>query len=426
MMKQVAPMISSRKLRIAVECRIDDPYSGVGSAVLSLAHALSKSSVEDQEYTFIVHATLRNWLEPHIFGPCHLAAIPKLAPSQLKRTMRIMRGLTPVRNLWHRLRIKLSDIPASDGFIESNGFDLVHFMSPTAYSTVCPAVFQPWDLQHLHYPEFFSKGDFELREKWYRAFCKQAKFVCVQAEWTKEDFITHYDIPAEKMVVIPWGSVFDAYKDPSDEEIRDVVERYALPAQFFFYPAVTWAHKNHEVVLRALHILKRECGIAPHVFFTGSSTDHRSKLDSLAKNLGIAEQIHFLGFVTSTQLQVIFKMATAMLFPSKFEGFGLPILEAFHARLPVISSNASTLPEVARDGALYFSPDSPEDLSGLMKSILDSPELRQDLTDKGTQVLAQYSMDQTAINFQNLYRKTASLALRDSQLTGQRQQSVRV
>ncbi|WP_130419290.1 glycosyltransferase family 4 protein [Edaphobacter modestus] len=413
MIKQHAQMISNRKLRIAVECRIDDPNSGVGSSMLWLAHALSGSSIEDQEYTFIVHEATRNWLEPHIFGPCHLAAIPKPQPSQLKR---ILRGVAPVRNLWRRLRVQFADVPASDGFIESNGFDLVHFVSPTAYSTTCPAIFQPCDLQHLHYPEFFSKNDFVLREKWYRAFCEQAKFVCVQAEWTKRDIITHYNIPDEKVVVAPWGSVFDAYKDPSDEEIRDAVERYALPSQFFFYPAKTWAHKNHEVVLRALHILKREHGIAPHVFFTGSSTDRRSKLDGLAQNLGISEQIHFLGFVASTQLQAIFKTATAMLFPSKFEGFGLPILEAFQARLPVISSNATTLPEVGRDGALYFSPDSAEDLSRLMKAVLDSPELRQDLVDKGTLVLSRYSMDKTAASFQSLYRKTASLALPDHRI----------
>ena len=412
-MKQPAKMISNRKLHIAVDCRIDDPHSGVGSTMLWLAHALSASSVEDQEYTFIVHEARRKWLEPHIFGPCRLAAIPTPTPSGLRR---ILSSLIPIRNWWHWLRVRFASLPVSDGFIESNGFDLVHFVSPTAYSTTCPTIFQPCDLQHLHYPEFFSKNDFVWRERWYRAFCDQARFVCVQAEWTKKDIITHYSIPDEKVVVVPWGSVFDAYKDPSDEEIRDTVERYALPSQFFFYPAVTWAHKNHEVVFRALQILKRDHGIVPHVFFTGSSTDHRSKLDDLAQNLGISEQIHFLGFVTSTQLQSIFKTATAMLFPSKFEGFGLPILEAFHARLPVISSNATTLPEIAQDGALYFSPDSAEDLSDLMKAVLESPELRQDLIDKGTLVLSQYSMEQAAASFQALYRRTASLSLRDDRL----------
>lgn len=415
-------MISNRKLRIAVECRIDDPYSGVGSAVLAFAHALSKSSIEDQEYTFIVHESTRGWLEPYIFGPCRLVAIPKPPASRLKRALR---NVPPLRKLWHRLKIKYADVPVSDGFIESNGFDLVHFVSPTAYITECPSIFQPWDLQHLHYPEFFSKGDFILREKCYRAFCKQAKLVCVQAEWTKKDLISQYSIPDEKIAVVPWGSVFDTYKSPSAEEIRDTVERYALPSQFFFYPAVTWAHKNHEVIFRALDILKREHKITAQVFFTGSSTDYRFKLDSMAQGLGISEQIYFLGFVTSVQLQAIFKTATAMLFPSKFEGFGLPILEAFHARLPVISSNATTLPEVGQDGALYFDPDSPEDLSGLMKAILYSPELRQDLIDRATLVLSQYSMDRTASGFQSLYRRTAVFSLQDRQLPQYQQQSVR-
>ena len=100
-----------------------------------------------------------------------------------------------------------------------------------------------------------------------------------------------------------------------------------------------------------------------------------------------------------------------MIFPSKFEGFGLPILEAFHAGLPVLSSNATVLPEVAQDGALYFDPDSPEELSTLMKVILDSPELRKELISKGALVLSQYSFRDTAAKFQALYERTAGLSL---------------
>jgi glycosyltransferase involved in cell wall biosynthesis len=422
MVNQAAQMIPNRKLRIALECRIDDPFSGVGSAVLSLANALSKSAVQSQEYTFIVHEATKKWLEPHIFGPCRLVAISKPQPSQLKR---VLRRLPPLQKLWHRLKSNFINIPASDGFVESNRFDLVHFVSPTAYSTSCPAIYQPWDLQHLHYPEFFSKVDFASRERWYREFCKQAEIICVQAEWTKDDFISHYDIPAEKIEVIPWGSVFEAYKAPSEQEIQDTIKRYSLPSKFFFYPAVTWIHKNHEIILRALKILKHEHGIAPHVYFTGSSNDHRSTLNNLAIGLGVSEQLHFLGFVTATQLQSIYRVATAMLFPSKFEGFGLPILEAFHARLPVLSSNATTLPEVARNGALYFNPDSPAELSDLMKWILNSEELRQDLVNKGALVLSQCSMERTAADFQSLYDRVASLTLRDNQLAQDQQKSVR-
>ena len=101
-----------------------------------------------------------------------------------------------------------------------------------------------------------------------------------------------------------------------------------------------------------------------------------------------------------------------MIFASKFEGFGLPILEAFDASLPVLSSSASTLPEVAGDGALYFGPDSPAELALLMKLILDLPQMREDLTRKGALVLSQHSIDKTAAGFRELYKKTAELSRR--------------
>jgi glycosyltransferase involved in cell wall biosynthesis len=165
--------------------------------------------------------------------------------------------------------------------------------------------------------------------------------------------------------------------------------------------------------LRALHILKSEQGIVPHVYFTGSSAQHRPVLDKLAQELGVFDQVHFLGFLTPEELQAVFSAATAMVFPSKFEGFGLPILEAFHARLPVLSSNATTLPEVAGDAALYFDPDSPAELASLMRLILDTPEVREELIRKGTLVLSQHSIDDTAADFQVLYERTVALSSQD-------------
>jgi glycosyltransferase involved in cell wall biosynthesis len=211
--------------------------------------------------------------------------------------------------------------------------------------------------------------------------------------------------------------VFAAYKAPSAESIRSTIDRYNLPDQFFFYPAATWPHKNHEAILRALHILKGEGGCAPHVYFTGSTREHRATLDQLAIEFGIVEQVHFLGFLTPEELQAVFSAATAMVFASKFEGFGLPILEAFHARLPVICSNATTLPEVAGDAALYFDPDSPAELASLMNMILNTPGMRDELIRKGTQVLSLHSIDVTAANFQALYERTAVMSPHDHRLS---------
>jgi glycosyltransferase involved in cell wall biosynthesis len=403
-------MQMDRTLRIAVDCRIGNSQQGVGTAVLALAKALSDSKVEDQEYTFIVRESMLEWLAPYIYGPCKLVGIPASRFSAVKAALR---WIAPLRFLWHKVRGRIIHIPVSDGYVEAQQFDVVHFPTQTAYLTDLPSIYQPWDLQHLHYPHFFSKAEFDLRERYYRAFCDRALYVCVQAEWTKQDVINQYGLQADKVVVIPWGSVFDAYKAPSAEATRATMEKYGLPSHFIFYPAVTWPHKNHQVILRALHILKSEQGIVPHVYFTGSSAQHRPVLDKLAQELGVFDQVHFLGFLTPEELQAVFSAATAMVFPSKFEGFGLPILEAFHARLPVLSSNATTLPEVAGDAALYFDPDSPAELASLMRLILDTPEVREELIRKGTLVLSQHSIDDTAADFQVLYERTVALSSQD-------------
>ena len=406
-------MHMDRKLRIAIDCRIDDSHLGIGNATLALAKAFSDSRVPDQEYTFIVREDMRDWLAPYVYGPCRLAGIQASRLSSLKP---MLRRIAPLRLLWQKTRNRVAHVPVSDGYIESNQFDLVHFPTPMGYLTDLPSIYQPWDLQHLHYPQFFTEVEFDLRERHYRAFCDRAAFVCVQAQWTKQDVINHYGIAEEKMVIIPWGSVFQAYSAPSVAIKRATVEKYGLPGRFFFYPAVTWPHKNHEVILRAIHLLKSEYGSTPHVYFTGASTEYRSTLEKLAQDLSVSDQIHFLGFLMSEELQVVFGAATAMVFPSKFEGFGLPILEAFQARLPVLSSNATTLPEVASDAALYFDPDSPAELASLMNRVLEVPEMRQELIDMGTHALSRYSMKDTAASFHALYKKTAALSSRDHQL----------
>jgi glycosyltransferase involved in cell wall biosynthesis len=403
-----------RKLRIAVDCRITNSQQGVGTAVITLAKALSDSKIVDQEYTFIVRGDMQGWLAPYVYGPCRLVGIPNSSFSKMKTALR---WIAPLRFLWNKLRGGMTRVPVSDGYVESQQFDIVHFPTPAAYLTALPSIFQPQDLQHLHYPQFFSKAVFASREKCYRAFSDRASYVCVQAEWTRLDVIKHYGLPADKVVVVPWGPVFDAYTAPSPKGALATTKKYGLPGHFFFYPAVTWPHKNHQVILRALHVLKIEHGITPHVYFTGSSTEHRITLDKLAQELGVFEQAHFLGFLAPEELQAIFSAATAMVFASKFEGFGLPILEAFHARLPVLSSNVTTLPEVAGDAALYFDPDSPSELAALMKAILETPELRQDLIKKGTLVLSRYSINDTVADFQALYERTAVSSSQERRLS---------
>ncbi len=322
------------------------------------AHALSQSGIADQEYTFLLHEDLKDWLIPHAFGPCQIVGIPRSASPPLKRLLRSVPGL---RTLRKKLPRKAAEVPVSDGFVENHGFDVVHFPTQIGYLTALPTIYQPWDLQHLHHPEFFSASDILTREKHYRALCGQAKRICVQTQWSKNDLVHQYKIDPEKIAIVPWGRCCRRTSS-AQEAVQATIEKFGLPDRFFFYPAATWPHKNHALICRALQAMKSGHGRIVHVYCTGMETPYRKELGSLAQRLGVEDQIHFLGFVTPDELQAIYRTATAMIFPSRFEGFGLPILEAFSARLPVLCARATVLPEVAREAALYLAPILPRSL----------------------------------------------------------------
>jgi hypothetical protein len=174
----------ARKLRVAIDCRIGDPQQGIGTALLALAKALSDSETTDQEYTFIVGNEMVSWLAPYVYGPCKLQGVSKptrVAAKSAFFTVKAALGrVAPLRFIWHKLRGERAQVPVSDGYVESGKFDIVHFPTQKAYLTELPSIYQPWDLQHLHYPRYFLKTEFAKREREYRAFCNQASYVCVR------------------------------------------------------------------------------------------------------------------------------------------------------------------------------------------------------------------------------------------------------
>ncbi len=395
------------KLKVAIDFRVEDPRQGIGTALLSLAQGLSRLQQTEQEYLFLVPEHIVGWLAPHIGGACSIVPIPAVPVSLRGRFRASIAGIPGLRKLWLGARKGQALIPRGDGLLARLGCDVVHFPSQAAYLTHVPSIYQPWDLQHCHLPELFSQEDLILRGTYYPAFCEQARFVCVQTEWGKQDLIQQFGLPPEKIIVIRMGSVSEAETPVSESEADAVARQLDLPDEFLVYPAITWPHKNHELILRGLALMKQRTGKTIDVVFTGKPTAQRAALDQLASSLGVASSLHFLGFVSSQQMQVIITRATAMIFPSRFEGLGLPVLEAFRAGLPVLCSSATVLPEVAGEGALFFDPDSPEQMVEAIDSLLKSPELRRRLIARGSDILRHYASDTAAQQFMSLYTATA-------------------
>ncbi|HEV7239595.1 MAG TPA: glycosyltransferase [Thermoanaerobaculia bacterium] len=303
-------------------------------------------------------------------------------------------------------RVAALPLRTSDGTAERLQADVVHFPSQGGFVTSIPSIYHPWDLQHVHHPEFFTAQQLLSRDLWYRTYCSQATIVSVATEWGKRDLVEHLEVDAPKIEVIPVAPVLTAYTSPTAADVAAARARFDLPEQFAYYPAQTWPHKNHLAIIRALALL-RSRGVIRQVVFSGSETPYAREIRAEAVRLGVQNQVRLLGFVSPLTVQCLYALATCLIFPSRFEGWGMPISEAFLAGVPVASSNASCLPETAAGAALLFDPDDIEGIAGTIETLFTDEALRRELVHRGREVVQRLSWRSTASRFRELYLRIA-------------------
>ncbi len=175
---------------------------------------------------------------------------------------------------------------------------------------------------------------------------------------------------------------------------------------FLFFVGRAWPYKNIQLLIDAYAIAKEK---HPNLrlALAGKKESFYEELEAYAKGKGIKD-VHFLGFVSEGELRWLYENATAYVFPSFAEGFGLPGLEAMIHGAPVLSSSATCLPEVYDDGALYFDPNSPEELAGLVNKLMTHPDLRRNLIEDGKKQTAKYSWEKMAKETHQIYMDALS------------------
>jgi glycosyltransferase involved in cell wall biosynthesis len=327
---------------------------------------------------------------------------------------RIPRAAEAVRYAASRLGGGSLRLPRSTGFVEGLGVDLIHFTTPQAYLTDLPSIYQPHDLLHRHFPEQFSPVHARYRDHAYRTFSQRASVVAVMTEFGRNDLREAYGLPADRMAVVPWAPVAGTTKRHSPS-----AETAELPARFVLYPAQTWPHKNHLRLLEALAIL-RDNGTVVQVVCTGRQTDHMGALARRMNELRLGDQVRFTGYLEQEQLDGVLTRAFGLVFPSLFEGWGLPVVEAFGAGVPVAASNTTALPEVTGGAALLFDPEDPRAIADAVSRIWEEAPLRADLQRRGKERAGELSWDRTARVFRAIYRRIAlrNLTSDDRDLVG--------
>jgi glycosyltransferase involved in cell wall biosynthesis len=407
-------------LTVAIDARLQSGVAGgVESMVLGLASGLSRLEADGPErYLFFAYDESVDWLAPFLAGPCSILSAGRLSQASgiASRSRSVLRRSAP------RLYAALSSVPVlaglrippparSDGRIERAGADVMHFMMQGAFLTAVPNIYHPHDLQHVHLPQFFSHRQRAIRESRYRVFCRQAAMVAVASSWTRWDLIAHYGLDPEKVRVMPWAPIVTEYPTPTELDLRDASKRLRLPDRFILYPAQTWPHKNHIALLEALALTKAERGMVVPLVACGHQNDFFRILERRAQDLGLADQVRWTGFVTPLELQCLYRLATAVVVPTKFEAMSGPVAEAFATGRPVACSNVTSLPGQVGDAALLFDPDDPSQIADAIARLWTDAGLRELLIHRGLIRASSSSWGHAAQRFRAEYRRIAGRAL---------------
>lgn len=239
------------------------------------------------------------------------------------------------------------------------------------------------DIQHEFFPQYFNAQELANRRRSFTTSIDNARTICAISAFTRQTLIDVLHVPAEKITVTPLAADVRITRPVTPEVQVAVLEKYAISPGYLFYPALTWPHKNHVNLIRAMQMLRDQSGLDLDLVCTGTAKEGQVDIQATLQTSGLVNRVHFLGFVPQEDLGSLYRNAAALVFPSMFEGFGMPVLEAMACGCPVVCSNTSSLPEVAGEAALYFNPQDPAAIAETIQLLLSSSKLRETLVERG-------------------------------------------
>ena len=279
--------------------------------------------------------------------------------------------------------------------IQKNDFDVFH---PTYYHTYFleslkkPFVLTVHDMIHELFPSFFSQNDPYVYFK--RVLIEKADHIIAISESTKNDIQLFFKVPDNKISVIYHGHKNEP--SPSKDNYEPPFSNYIL------YVGERSGYKNFNLFIAGIAPLLKNRHEISLVCLGGGVFGYSEK--ELFYRHGInTEQVHQLS-VTDNQLKAFYKKALLFVYPSLYEGFGLPLLEAFTNNCPIATSNTSCFPEIGGDAVAYFNPNDPDDIRNTIQSVISNAVLADQLRFLGTKQLKKFSMDSCMAKTKNVYK----------------------
>ncbi|WP_414514529.1 glycosyltransferase family 4 protein [Nostoc sp. PCC 9305] len=315
-----------------------------------------------------------------------------------------------VKKIVNKINFNFNNFIGYSSLLKENKINLLFcpFSAPTYADKDIPLVAIAYDLQHLDYQFFFTAQEQQHRTKFIvELLNKSQKIICI-SDFTRQSFIKHFKTPPDKLAVVPI-SIHERLVELNESTVIEHLNSIGLAGRkYAFYPANYWPHKNHLILLTAYGIYKKQF---PNSFldlvFTGALEHEENHLKEAVDLMGLSENILFLGFLNQETLTAVWQGCQCLIFPSLYEGFGIPTLEAMKFGKPVLSSNAASLPEVGGDAVIYFDPRKPDEIASCLAKINDNQLLVEQLVKKGFQRLELFDGKEMAYQYLSIFEKEA-------------------
>lgn len=372
-------------MRIAVNARhLHAHLEGVGIVTDQVMRRISRSHPDDQfDYYFDQRHDRRFVHAPNVHAHTFLP------PTRLPFLIRFWLN-QPVRR--HATRHQANVFFSPDGFI------------PLGMGI--PKVSMVHDVAFLRYPDMLQPRIRQFYATWMPRYLAYTDHIITVSHFSKDELIAGYNLPPEKISVVYNGITedFQPLEDPQKESVR---QQYTGGRPYFLYLGAIHPRKNIPALLKAFELFKSSGSTSHQLVLGGRASWHTEDVFNAIERHPFKQDIHVQGYIPTEKATKLVGAAEAMIYPSWYEGFGLPLVEAMACAVPVISSQVTSLPEIAGDAALYFDPNSPEALATHMKEITADATLRQRLIDAGQQRKLDFSWDHASASIYQILTRFA-------------------
>lgn len=278
---------------------------------------------------------------------------------------------------------------------------LSHELPP--FGLDCPQVVTIHDLIYLRYPEYFPLVDRQVYDRKFRGACKRADAIIAICDQTKRDLVDFFHT-SETKIEVAYQSVGSPFYEPlKKSKIEECLNRYHIKAPYFFYVGALEPRKNALMLVEAFGAIA--ASVSDDLVIVGKGKEYEQEIRKKVEALGLQERVHLLGSARYQDLPALYQGAMCFCFPSHFEGFGIPIVEALFSQTPVITSEGSCFPESAGPDSLFVNSESVDELASAMKKVSGDMSLQEMMATKGREYAERFHDSQTTSRLVEIYQQ---------------------